>query len=171
MRLRPATPRPIRPREAVVPMINVVFLLLIFFLMTAVIAPPEPFAVDVPQSEGDDPAGTPAALYVGADGALAWGALRGKAVFAALAEHDGILEVRADAASARGQPWRGLLPQLAASGIDEIVIGHPCHEERLPRRLFWGSVALALHLAVLWIVAPLARQAGAAAPAPAAPRP
>jgi periplasmic protein TonB len=36
---------PRRPRaESVVPMINVVFLLLVFFLMTATIAPPDPFA-------------------------------------------------------------------------------------------------------------------------------
>ncbi|WP_322867174.1 biopolymer transporter ExbD [Aquicoccus sp. G2-2] len=40
-------PRPVRrPRgEAILPMINVVFLLLIFFLMTAELAPPEPVAV------------------------------------------------------------------------------------------------------------------------------
>lgn len=38
-----------RPRaESIVPMINVVFLLLIFFLMTAQIAPPDPFEVAPP---------------------------------------------------------------------------------------------------------------------------
>ena len=37
--------------ESVVPMINVAFLLLIFFLMVAVIAPPYPVAVTLPQGE------------------------------------------------------------------------------------------------------------------------
>jgi biopolymer transport protein ExbD len=40
-----------RPRgESVVPMINVVFLLLIFFVMTATIVPPDPFAARPPSS-------------------------------------------------------------------------------------------------------------------------
>jgi biopolymer transport protein ExbD len=37
--------------EAIVPMINVVFLLLIFFLMTSQITPPEPFEVSIPNAE------------------------------------------------------------------------------------------------------------------------
>lgn len=40
--------RPRAPRESVVPMINVVFLLLVFFLMTAQIAPPDPVEVTPP---------------------------------------------------------------------------------------------------------------------------
>ncbi|MBL4543543.1 MAG: biopolymer transporter ExbD, partial [Rhodobacteraceae bacterium] len=56
--MRLAAPRPTRPREPVVPMINVVFLLLIFFLMAAVIAPPEPFGVTLPRAAADDPPAT-----------------------------------------------------------------------------------------------------------------
>lgn len=43
-------------QESIVPMINVVFLLLIFFLMTSQIAPPTPVEVTAPQSvSGGDP--------------------------------------------------------------------------------------------------------------------
>lgn len=63
-----------RPPESIVPMINVVFLLLIFFLMTAQIALPDPFEVTPPsvtaegvQAEGEF------TLYLGPDGALAFG--------------------------------------------------------------------------------------------------
>ena len=51
MRFAPPGARPRRPRESAVPMINIVFLLLIFFLMTATIAPPAPFAVTPPAAE------------------------------------------------------------------------------------------------------------------------
>ena len=39
--------------ENIVPMINVAFLLLVFFLMTAVIAPPEPAEITLPSADGD----------------------------------------------------------------------------------------------------------------------
>ena len=71
--------------ESVVPMINVVFLLLIFFLMTATIAPPEPFEVDLPTSAADDPSEVDQALYVSVDGALSWQGQTGEAIYPALA--------------------------------------------------------------------------------------
>ncbi len=54
--------------ENVIPMINVVFLLLIFFLMTAQIAPPEPFEVAPPASSSITPAEGTFTLYVNAEG-------------------------------------------------------------------------------------------------------
>lgn len=60
------------PPESVVPMINVVFLLLVFFLMTAQIAPPEPFAVSPPVAADGEPAEGAFTLYLGSDGALAF---------------------------------------------------------------------------------------------------
>jgi biopolymer transport protein ExbD len=114
-------PRPVRPREPVVPMINVVFLLLIFFLMAASIAPPEPFAVTLPVAAGEDPGVPGEVLFLGADGGLALGAARDEAVFAALAGHDGALEIRADA----GLPaaaLAALLPRLAAVGVAEATL-------------------------------------------------
>lgn len=52
------------------PMINVVFLLLIFFLISARLAPPEPFAVTPPEAREGAPAAAEFTLYLGADGAL-----------------------------------------------------------------------------------------------------
>ncbi|SLN56586.1 Biopolymer transport protein ExbD/TolR [Aquimixticola soesokkakensis] len=60
---------PRRAREEnVIPMINVVFLLLIFFLMTAQIAPPEPFEVDPPATGSLEPSEGEFTLYVGPEG-------------------------------------------------------------------------------------------------------
>lgn len=76
-------PRPRRAsREPVVPMINVVFLLLIFFLMTAQIVPPAPFDLDLPRAQGDADAGE-AALYISVTGEIAFEAARGDAALAA----------------------------------------------------------------------------------------
>ncbi len=52
------------------PMINVVFLLLIFFLISARLAPPEPFAVAPPEARAGARAAAELTLYLGADGAL-----------------------------------------------------------------------------------------------------
>lgn len=75
-----------RPRgESIVPMVNVVFLLLIFFLMTATITTPEPFEVLPPTSDTDSPAKLEQPLFVARDGRLAWGAFRGADVLPAIA--------------------------------------------------------------------------------------
>lgn len=75
-----------RPRgETILPMINVVFLLLIFFLISSRLTPPEPFAVTPPVSaaEGDGDAGF--VLFLAADGQLGFRDVRGEpAVMAAL---------------------------------------------------------------------------------------
>ena len=109
--------------ENVVPMINLVFLLLIFFLLTATIAPPEPFPVRPPEgaSGGEAPPGPP--LYLSAAGEIAWGEARGEAVWAALAARDGTepLVIRAD----RAAPARRLAEvtaRLAALGIIETAL-------------------------------------------------
>lgn len=123
--MRFAPPRPARAaRENIVPMINVVFLLLIFFLMSAQIAPPEPFEISPPATGGQPPPGTArATLYIAADGRLAYGAARGEAVFVALRDRDGNtpLPIRADAALPAGDLAR-LLPRLAAAGVTEAAL-------------------------------------------------
>ena len=118
--MRFAAPRRRRPAENIVPMINVVFLLLIFFLMTAQIAPPDPFAVTVPLSDAGDPAQGPAVLYVSAAGDLALGPARGEAVFAALDPATPLL-IRADSALPAADLAR-LLPRLAATGLTEVAL-------------------------------------------------
>lgn len=69
--MRFSSPKPRRRSEPALPMINVVFLLLIFFLMSAQIMPPSPFEVAPPEA---DVIGTPAEelrLYVSAQGEIA----------------------------------------------------------------------------------------------------
>lgn len=85
MRFRTA-PHRRRPREAVVPMINVVFLLLIFFLMSASITPAPPFDLQLPEGGDGTEAGQADALYIDAGGLVAFGTLRGEAALAEAAE-------------------------------------------------------------------------------------
>ena len=60
------------PAEPFVPMINVVFLLLIFFLMTAQITPPPPFETEPPTaSRGADPQ-SEAVLHISVEGQFAF---------------------------------------------------------------------------------------------------
>ena len=60
-----------RAREtSLLPMINVVFLLLVFFLIAAKLAPPEPFAVTPPEAAAQEETAGDFTLYLGADGRL-----------------------------------------------------------------------------------------------------
>lgn len=118
-----APPRKLRMDQdrAIVPMINVVFLLLVFFLMTASLTPPPPLAITAPTAEtprGDPQPGT---LYIGADGSLVFDGALGDAALAALAaaRRDGPLPIMADAAYPAADLAR-LLPRLAALGVGDI---------------------------------------------------
>ena len=125
-----------RPPETIVPMINVVFLLLIFFLMTAQIAPPDPFDVAPPEVVGDNPpAEGEFTLHLGPGGTLAFGAAEGEAAaLAALAEaleaHCAVggcpdtappptLVLRADA-GVLGARLAALMPKLGRAGFSEV---------------------------------------------------
>lgn len=114
------TPRR-RPSENIVPMINVVFLLLIFFLMSAQIAPPDPIEVALPISDATAPPAQEATLFVAADGALAYGAARGDGVWTALQTHEGVLSLRVDA-SFPANSLAALLPKLAAQGVTGVAL-------------------------------------------------
>ncbi|MDZ7708795.1 MAG: biopolymer transporter ExbD [Roseovarius sp.] len=124
-----SAPRRRRPIEPIVPMINVVFLLLIFFLMSAQIAPPAPFDLTLPQGAQGDRAAPADTLYIDTEGRLAFNDARGEAVMDALAARatpDTPLQIRADAAL-EARTLARLLPALAARGIErvEIVTGAP----------------------------------------------
>lgn len=68
---------PKRPRgESIVPMINVVFLLLIFFLMTSHLAKPEPFEVALPEAASEQEPEAELVLYADKDGQLAYEEMR-----------------------------------------------------------------------------------------------
>ncbi len=126
LRLAPRPGR--RPRErsiSVVPMINIVFLLLVFFLLTATIAPPDPVPVRLPLAETGEAAAGPQEdiLLVAADGILALGDLRGEAVLAALADRSAgaPLTIRADA-DLDGAVFAGLLTRLQRLGVVDASV-------------------------------------------------
>lgn len=114
---------PRRPRpEAVVPMINVVFLLLIFFLMTSELAPAPPLEVEPPLAEAQPATGENPVLYVAADGGLAFGTARGEAALSAAAAlaPETRLAVLADAALPAPELTR-LLVRLGRHELDLTV--------------------------------------------------
>lgn len=116
---------PTRPRgghdRAIVPMINVVFLLLVFFLMTASLTPPPPLDITAPVAEAPLTDALPGTLYIAADGTLAFEGATGDAALAALtgAAPEDPLPVVADAAYPAADLAR-LLPRLAEIGITDI---------------------------------------------------
>ncbi len=62
-------PTPRRPFETMVPLINIVFLLLIFFMLAGTLQPPDDIEVDLPAGVVDDKrASEDVVLYVEADG-------------------------------------------------------------------------------------------------------
>ncbi|MGY6633648.1 MAG: ExbD/TolR family protein [Alkalilacustris sp.] len=124
---RPLALRPARRRAGVgdvVPMINIVFLLLIFFLMAATLAPPDPLEVRPPVASGRAPgdAGGPT-LHVDAGGALVHEGIGGEAVFGALASlpEGTVLRVHADA-GLDGAAFARLLGRIAQAGVAEVSV-------------------------------------------------
>ncbi len=124
MRRRPLIlhrPAPLQKRaEPVVPMINVVFLLLIFFLMTAQITPPDPFAIELPSAaSGDQPApGLP--LYLSRSGEIAYGAARGQIALEA-AQSAGPIRLHADGGADAAELAK-TLSALVALGASDITL-------------------------------------------------
>lgn len=90
--------------EPIAPMINIVFLLLIFFLMSATFATHAELEATPPLSDAQAPAESGrVALIVSAEGEIAYAAARGEAAIAAAARaalaDDAPLRIRADAAA------------------------------------------------------------------------
>jgi len=102
--------RPLRRAgESVVPMINVAFLLLIFFLMVAVVAPPDPFQVDLPSGAGETGETSTVVILVGRDGQVVYNGIEGDTFLEAVDGKSVLL--RADAALS-GANLNALLKQL-----------------------------------------------------------
>jgi len=124
MLLPPPKPRP--RAESIVPMINVVFLLLIFFLMTAHIAPPDPFEVVLPTAAPEEKARGPVTLYFSAEGVAGFQDKRGNDAIAAVqqaiseAGETGLL-LRADA-GVEATKLATLIRQLKEAGMTEITL-------------------------------------------------
>ncbi len=132
MRFRSPTARRVQ-RENTVPLINIVFLLLIFFLLTSVLAPGDPFAITPPEAEtgaaADDPVPT---LYLAADGRLsagsgstagATGGAAGTAIAAAVAgAAEPTVRIKADAAARAGDLRRAIaIARGAGAAHIEVV--------------------------------------------------
>ena len=103
---------------AEVPTVNVAFLLLVFFLLAARLAPPAALDVDPPVGAGEA-AGPARVVELDAAGALAFGAARGEAALGALAAGEGPVLLRADA-DAPGAAVAALLPRLLAAGASRV---------------------------------------------------
>jgi biopolymer transport protein ExbD len=125
-----------RPPETLLPMINVVFLLLIFFLISARMTPPDPFAVTPPEALAQAEAQGAFTLYLAADGRVGYRDRTADAALTAVAtaraDHCARadctvdpprLTLRADAAMPATQ-LAALLPRLADlgfAGVDLVV--------------------------------------------------
>lgn len=127
--IRIAPPRPSRKRENTVALINIVFLMLIFFLVAGTLAPAPDKDVDFITLAATDPASPPDMLFVRADGTLTW---RGEAM--TLSDHvlrwqslrqQGSEPVPLRIAADRSLPAIELLDaidDLRKAGIDRIVL-------------------------------------------------
>ncbi|UWQ75383.1 biopolymer transporter ExbD [Leisingera sp. M658] len=124
------TEAPRRPRtESIVPMINVVFLLLIFFLMTSRLAQPDPFEVAPPDAAIEADPGAGPVLYINAEGRMHFDGAEGGEALTRLAAVSGgtpVLQLRADA-RLEAKALARLLRQLAAAGFSqaELVVRQP----------------------------------------------
>lgn len=101
----------------VVPMINIAFLLLIFFLVMARMVPPDPFDVTAPQADGSAVEAREA-LFVSSQGRLAFNDLTGEAAFQAAVRHE-TLHLRADAGLG-AELFAELTARLADAGVRSI---------------------------------------------------
>ena len=115
-----ATPRRTRPRENVVPLINVVFLLLIFFMLTGTLRSPEHDRLELPTTTSGSAAelrhGRPVLALDAAGHVFRDGRSLSPSEIRSLRAPDG-LELRAD----RGVPASVLLPLLEA--LEEAGVG------------------------------------------------
>lgn len=104
-------------RESVIPMINVVFLLLVFFLISARLTPPMPVEVEAPEAAGADHEIASEALFVAGDGTPYWQGLSGEAALEALSARgdEAPLTLRADKAL-DGEALARLLGRIGVSG-------------------------------------------------------
>ncbi len=116
-------PRPRRTRDFMVAMVNIVFLLLIFFLLTATVRPSSPFELAPPRSVATDVAETEDTVFLAADGRIAFAGVEGEAVYPAIADAVAAgrreLTVRADAELEAAALAR-VLARLGEAGIGQV---------------------------------------------------
>lgn len=113
-----------RSGESIVPMINVVFLLLIFFLMTSQLATPAPFEVTPPEAQAEAQAEAEPILYVSRDGRIAFDGREGAQAIRALAGQragGGVIQLRADAGLEAAR-LAAILRDLSQAGLSRVEL-------------------------------------------------
>lgn len=122
-------PRPRNHEERILPLINVVFLLLIFFMLAGRLAATDPFQITPPTSDSEGSAARQELLVlVGADGRLALdnqmmevAALK-EAVAAHLAENEGAgVRLKADSAAAATEVV-AVMELLREAGVERLTL-------------------------------------------------
>ncbi len=121
--------RPKREYEYLVPLINVVFLLIIFFLVTGTMQQAEPVKVDLPQGAIDETKPAEAVtVYLGADGFVYFHDQVAEARFAPfmlrsffLKEGHRSVQIRADK-NADAEVLVDMMEQMREINIEEIII-------------------------------------------------
>ena len=127
MRFEP--PRPRNDEERILPLINVVFLLLIFFMLAGKLAVSDPFEIAPPRSASEGPAEMQELLVlVGADGKLALDGevLEEAALEAAIAERlsateDARVRLKADGRAEATQVI-AVMELLRAAGVERLKL-------------------------------------------------
>jgi len=117
-----AQPRRRQPAESVVPMINVVFLLLIFFMMSATIIQAPPFDLTLPESRTEGDVAGDQTLYLSAQGSVAFDGVLDDAAWAALGiANPAPLTIRADA-TLEARTLAQVLARLSAMGHSDVAL-------------------------------------------------
>ncbi|MFP4181553.1 MAG: ExbD/TolR family protein [Thiohalospira sp.] len=122
MQLRRAQTTPRDTEDHILPLINIVFLLLIFFMVAGALTAPEAVEVDPPASEvdGEEPERDADTLYLTADGELSLGEERVELddLTAAVGEREELL-LRADA-GAEGLRVVEVMRALREAGLKRV---------------------------------------------------
>lgn len=112
-------------RDPTITLINIVFLLLVFFLIAGTLAPPLEPDLRLVQTRDLPPEGPPDALVLHADGALTWRGRRLASVEEYLAEAPAELAARPRIVPDRDVPAQALVSlgrAFRAAGRDSVVI-------------------------------------------------
>ena len=117
------------PEENVIPLINIVFLLLIFFMMAGIITRPDPFEVTPPPSVSPEEVHPDElVILLGPDGDIALNAEQTslEGLPAALSVWEGelsaiVVQIKADGAAGSGR-LLDVLDALREAGADQVVL-------------------------------------------------
>ncbi len=127
--MRLPQPRERAPEENVVPLINIVFLLLIFFMIAGTLTPADPFEVDPPDAvTGEDVTPEPVRILLSPQGAVAvngkeigWEEVADRVRGVLDADPAREVEVKADGGMDSGR-LLDLMEDLRAAGVERMTL-------------------------------------------------